>query len=215
MFEIKPFVFNPFQENTYVLFDETKECVIIDPGCYELSERLELTDFIAKEGLKPVKLLNTHCHIDHVLGNAFCKATFGIKLYGHKKDEEVLKAVKVYAPTYGFAGYQESEMDEYLEEGDMVRFGSTSLEVLFVPGHAPGHVAFLEKATKRLLGGDVLFRESIGRTDLPGGDHATLIKSIREKLFVLDDDVEVFPGHGETTTIGHEKVNNPFCGLKR
>jgi len=214
MLKIKAFAFNPFQENTYVLHDETKECVIIDPGCFDTSEKLELTDFIAVNGLKPVKLLNTHCHIDHVLGNAYCKRNFGIELYAHKKDEPVLRAVKAYASNYGFAGYEESEIDHYFDEGDVVEFGSTSLDVLFVPGHAPGHVAFYHADAKQLMGGDVLFRQSIGRTDLPGGDHNTLIKSIHEKLFTLSDDVEVFPGHGETTTIGYEKVYNPFCGLK-
>jgi hydroxyacylglutathione hydrolase len=215
MLKIKAFAFNPFQENTYVLHDETKECVIIDPGCFDTSEKLELTDFIASNGLRPVKLLNTHCHIDHVLGNAYCKRNFGIELSAHKKDEPVLRAVKAYASNYGFAGYEESEIDHYIDEGDVVQFGSTNLEVLFVPGHAPGHVAFYHADTKQLMGGDVLFRQSIGRIDLPGGDHSTLIKSIHEKLFTLSDDVEVFPGHGETTTIGYEKVYNPFCGLKR
>ncbi|MEQ8810308.1 MAG: MBL fold metallo-hydrolase, partial [Imperialibacter sp.] len=106
MLKIKAFAFNPFQENTYVLHDETKECVIIDPGCFDTSEKLELTDFIASNGLRPVKLLNTHCHIDHVLGNAYCKRNFGIELYAHKKDEPVLRAVKAYASNYGFAGYE-------------------------------------------------------------------------------------------------------------
>lgn len=214
MLEIKTFVFNPLMENTYVLYDESKECVIVDPGCYDLSERLELTDFIASNALTPVKLLNTHCHVDHVLGNAYCKRTFGIRLYAHKLEEATLRAVKVYAPAYGIAGYEESEIDEFLEEGDPVSFGTTKLEVFFVPGHAPGHIAFFDRGSGQLISGDVLFRQSIGRTDLPGGDFDTLIQSIHTKLFSLDDTVEVFPGHGGTTTIGYEKKFNPFCSLK-
>lgn len=214
MLEIKTFVFNPLMENTYVLYDESKECVIVDPGCYDLSERLELTDFIASNSLTPVKLLNTHCHVDHVLGNAYCMRTFGIRLYAHKMDEPTLRAVKAYAPAYGISGYEESEIDEFLEEGDKVNFGTTELEVFFVPGHAPGHIAFFDGGSKQLISGDVLFRQSIGRTDLPGGDFDTLIRSIHTKLFGLDDSVEVFPGHGGTTTIGYEKKYNPFCGLK-
>lgn len=212
MLEIKAFVFNPLQENTYVLFDETGECVIIDPGCYETSERLELVDFITKKRLKPVKLLNTHCHVDHVLGNAFCKRTFGLQLFAHKKEEEVLRAVQAYAPSYGINGYESSTIDQFLEEGGTVTFGNTALEILFVPGHSPGHVAFYEGEQKKLIGGDVLFRQSVGRTDLPGGNHQTLMDSIKLKLFVLDEDVVVFPGHGDTTTIGFEKRHNPFCG---
>jgi len=212
MLEIKAFVFNPLQENTYALFDETGECVIIDPGCYETSERLELVDFITKNGLIPVKLLNTHCHVDHVLGNAFCKRTFGLQLYAHKKEEEVLRAVQAYAPSYGINGYEPSVIDQFLEEGGTVTFGNTSLEIIFVPGHSPGHVAFYDREQKQLVGGDVLFRQSVGRTDLPGGNHQTLMDSIKQKLFVLDEDVVVFPGHGDTTTIGFEKKYNPFCG---
>ncbi len=213
MLEIKTFVFNPLMENTYVLFDETKECVIVDPGCYHPWEKDELSNFIAGNKLRPVKLLNTHCHIDHVLGNYYCKNKFALKLYGHRKDVETLRAVKVYAPAYGIAGYEETTMDEFVEEGDEVTFGSTKLEVLFVPGHAPGHIAFFARKEKKLIAGDVLFRQSIGRTDMPGGDFDTLMDSIKNKIFPLGDEVEVFPGHGGTTTVGYEKMHNPFCGL--
>lgn len=212
MLEIKTFVFNPLMENTYVVYDETKDCVIIDPGCYHRSEKEELSNFISVNGLNPVKLLNTHCHIDHVLGNYYCQSKFKIKLYGHKLDVETLRAVKVYAPAYGITGYEETTMDEFVEEGEEVAFGNSKLEVLFVPGHAPGHVAFFARKEKKLVGGDVLFRDSIGRTDLPGGDFDTLINSIHTKIFPLGDDVEVFPGHGGTTIIGYEKKHNPFCG---
>jgi glyoxylase-like metal-dependent hydrolase (beta-lactamase superfamily II) len=213
MLQLQSFVFNPLQENTYVLFDETKECVIIDPGCYEREEQYDLADFIETNQLKVVKLLNTHGHVDHVLGNAFVKETYKTKLYIHEQDAATLKAVKVYAPHYGFFQYQEAEPDIYLKEGEPVAFGNQSLEVLFVPGHAPGHIAFYHAASKTLIGGDVLFYNSIGRTDLPGGNYDTLINSIQQKFFTLPDDVTVYPGHGPETTIGYEKKTNPFCAL--
>lgn len=210
MIKIAQFTFNAFQENSYVLFDETKECVIIDPGCYEKSEQLELQNFIQENDLKVVKLLNTHCHIDHVLGNSFVKETYKVDLYIHKEDEATLLSVKSYAPSYGFPMYQEAEADHFLKEGDVVTFGKSKLDVLFVPGHAPGHIVFVNKEQKFCINGDVLFQRSIGRTDLPGGDHETLIKNIREKMFALPDDLTVFTGHGPSTTIGEEKRENPF-----
>jgi hydroxyacylglutathione hydrolase len=210
MIEIKKFTFNPFQENTYLLYDSTGECVIVDPGCYDQAEQKQLAAFISQHKLKVIALLNTHCHIDHVLGNKFVKDTYNVKLLLHKEDEQQLRAVKVYAPNYGFHNYAEAEADGYLTEGEEFKFGNSVLEVLFVPGHAPGHIAFYNAAQKICIAGDVLFRESIGRTDLPGGNHATLISSIREKLFPLSDDVVVYPGHGPSTTIGHEKKFNPF-----
>jgi glyoxylase-like metal-dependent hydrolase (beta-lactamase superfamily II) len=213
MLQLQSFVFNPLQENTYVLFDETKECVVIDPGCYDIDEQHDLADFIDTNGLKVVKLLNTHCHVDHVLGNAFVKERYKTRLYIHPLEEPVLKAVKVYAPHYGIFNYHEAEPDAFLKEGDPVTFGNQSLDVLFVPGHAPGHVAFYHTTQKIVIGGDVLFYNSIGRTDLPGGDFDTLINSIHQKLFTLPDDVTVYPGHGPETTIGYEKKTNPFCAL--
>lgn len=210
MIKVAVFTFNAFQENTYVLFDETKECVIIDPGCYEEAERIELQSFIEENDLTVVKLLNTHCHIDHVLGNLFVKEKYGVKLYIHKEDEATLGSVINYASMYGFPLYQEATADEYLKEGDVVIFGNSKLDVLFTPGHAPGHIVFVNKEQKFCINGDVLFQRSIGRTDLPGGDHETLIQSIQEKMFTLNDDIVVFTGHGPSTTIGEEKRENPF-----
>lgn len=211
---IQIFTFNPFQENTYVLYDDSKEAVIIDPGCYEKEERDELLSFIEHEQLRVVKLLNTHCHVDHVLGNNFIKEYFKVPFLIHPKDEATLRAVKVYAPGYGFVKYEEALPDEWLEEGKDISFGSTRLKVLFTPGHAPGHVVFYNEEQKVCIGGDVLFHRSVGRTDLPGGDHDTLIKSVHDKLFILPDDVRVFPGHGPDTTIGEEKKLNPFCAIQ-
>jgi glyoxylase-like metal-dependent hydrolase (beta-lactamase superfamily II) len=158
-------------------------------------------------------VLITHCHVDHVLGNYFVKEKYNTRLLIHEKEEPLLRAVKAYAPNYGLHQYQESAPDGYLAEGDTVKFGNQALAVLFVPGHSPGHIAFYDATHKILVGGDVLFYNSIGRTDMPGGSHSTLIKSIHDKLFILPDDVKVYPGHGPETTIGFEKRTNPFCAL--
>jgi len=213
MLQIRSLVFNALQENTYILYDETKECVIIDPGCYDAYEKEELTELIAYHDLVVKAVLNTHGHIDHVLGNSFVRDTYNVKLYIHAIDEPVLRAVKAYAANYGFPQYHEALPDGYLQEGDVFRFGNQKLNVLFVPGHSPGHIAFYLQDAKIVIGGDVLFRNSIGRTDLPGGNFDTLIQSIHQKLFTLPDDVTVYPGHGPETTIGYEKRTNPFCAL--
>ena len=213
MLSIQTFEFNPFSENTYVVFDETKEAVIIDPGCYEPNEKKALADFVEQQGLKIKYLLNTHCHIDHVLGNDFVKNHYHVPFLIHAKEEPVLRAVKSYAPNYGFPNYQEVLPDQFLAEGDTVAFGNTQWSVLFLPGHAPGHIAFYDEQEKKIFAGDVLFQRSIGRTDLPGGNHQTLLDSIQKKLFLLPDEVEVLPGHGDTTTLGEEKMYNPFCAL--
>lgn len=213
MISVQSFVFNPFQENTYVVYDETNEGVIVDPGCYDAHEKRELADFVNDNGLHVKMLLNTHCHIDHILGNAFVKEKFNVKLYVHATEEFVLNAQKILAPHYGMHLYQESKPDAYLKEGDVVEFGNQKFSVLFVPGHSPGHLAFYNEKEHLVLAGDVLFQNSIGRTDLPGGNFNTLINSIHQKLFTLPDDVIVYPGHGSETSIGIEKRTNPFCAL--
>jgi len=211
MVNIKHFTFNPFQENMYVLSDDTKECIIVDPGCYQRNEQQELESYIAQNGLNPMRLLNTHCHIDHVLGNKFVASTYGLELEMHRADLPTLGMAQRSADMYGIHGYEASpEPTKFLDESDTIEFGTTSLEILFVPGHAPGHIAFVSHAQKIVIGGDVLFHRSIGRTDLPGGDTQTLIDSIKNKLFTLEDDYRVYSGHGITTTIGFEKANNPF-----
>jgi glyoxylase-like metal-dependent hydrolase (beta-lactamase superfamily II) len=213
MIQIHTFTFNPFSENTYVVYDDTGEGVIIDPGCYEKTEKAELAQFIESKKIRIRYLLNTHCHIDHVLGNSFVKEKYQVPFLIHQKDEPVLRSVKAYAPSYGFNLYQEILPDDYLSEGDVVSFGNTSLAVIFLPGHSPGHVGFYHKESQAMLSGDVLFEQSIGRTDLPGGDFNTLINSIHTKIFVLPDQVVVYPGHGNVTTVGEEKISNPFCAL--
>ena len=211
---IQAFTFNPFSENTYILYDETKECVIIDPGCSNEHERQELADFIKEEELKPVKLLNTHCHIDHVFGNSFVAKNYNVQLEIHEKDLEVLHSLPQVSHLYGLNAEESVEPSGFLNEGDVVKFGNSSLEILFTPGHSPGSICFVAREDKFVIGGDVLFYGSIGRTDLPGGDHETLLTSIREKLFPLEDDFAVFSGHGQETSIGFEKKNNPFLAVQ-
>ncbi len=211
MITVKKFTFNPFQENTYVLFDETKECLIIDPGCYEPLEQEELTSFVAQNELKVTKLLSTHSHIDHVLGNKFVMEKYGVDLFIHSKDLETLTSVETYAASYGFMNYSACTVpSNFLKEGESVAWGNSSLEIRFVPGHAPGHVVFVANEEKFIINGDCLFQGSIGRTDLPGGDHQTLLDSIKRELFSLPDDFVVYCGHGPETTIGNEKLHNPF-----
>ncbi len=213
MIQIQAFTFNPFSENTYVLYDETREAVIIDPGCYEKAEQEELTEFVSGKKLIIKLLLNTHCHIDHVLGNEFVKRIYKIPLLIHPFEAPVLKSVKVYAPNYGFPNYHEASPDGELNESASVQFGNSTLNVIFLPGHSPGHVGFDSSHQKFVIGGDVLFYHSVGRTDLPGGNTETLLDSIQHKLFLLPDDVTVYPGHGPATTLGEEKMHNPYCAI--
>jgi glyoxylase-like metal-dependent hydrolase (beta-lactamase superfamily II) len=210
MIQIQSFVCNPYQENTYILFDETKECVIIDPGMYTATEQNEVTNFIKSEQLKPVLLLNTHCHIDHVLGNKFIYDSFGLLPQFHEGELPVLAAVVAYAPQMGIRYELSPSPEKFLPETGTILFGGSSLELIFAPGHSPAHLCFYSKADNFLIGGDVLFYGSIGRTDLPGGDFNTLIKNIKEKLFLLPDDCVVYPGHGGETSIGFEKANNGY-----
>jgi len=210
MIQIKSFAFNPYQENTYILHDETLECVIIDPGMYTGEEQNAFLKYISENSLKPVLLLNTHCHIDHVLGNKFIYDTYGLFPQFHKGEEMVLNSIVSYAPQMGIR-YEVSPLPQvYLPESGSVKFGETKLELIFSPGHSPAHLCFFNREENFLIGGDVLFYRSIGRTDLPGGNYDQLISNIREKLFSLPDEVRVYPGHGPATSIGFEKKFNPF-----
>ncbi len=210
MLKIRPFVFSPIQENTYLLYNEFNECIIIDPGCYFDHEKDELKAFITQSGLKPAMLLNTHCHLDHVFGNKFVADTWGLSLHLHAKE----KALLDYAPASGlmyelpFDGYRGELV--YLGEGDKVKLGEDELEVIEAPGHSPGHICFYCPRQHFIISGDVLFNRSIGRTDLPGGNHQLLLKNIREKLFVLPEETQVYSGHGPVTSIGEEIRHNPF-----
>ena len=202
--------FNPFQENTYIISSPSGECIIIDPGCFDEYEREELRELIDKNNLKPVRLINTHCHIDHILGNAFVAKTWNLALEIHKGEIPVLGAGVTVANMYGVPYDTSPEPISFLAEGDEVALDGLAMKVLFTPGHSPASICFYNATDGWVIGGDVLFYESIGRTDLPGGDHQTLLKSIRSQLFVLPNETVVYPGHGPTTKIGYEKMFNPF-----
>lgn len=210
MIHIKAFTFSPVQENTYVLYNENSNAIIIDPGCYGNAEQETLKLFIDEKKLTVIQLLNTHCHLDHVFGNKWVHETFGVELYMHSNEEIVLE----YAPTSGQKwGLPFDNYDgplHFLEEGDTIKLDNDELKILLAPGHSPGSICFYCKAQNFVIGGDVLFFESIGRTDLPGGNHQLLLKSIKENLFILPNETVVYNGHGQSTTIGHEKLHNPF-----
>jgi len=210
MIKIKTFVFNPFQENTFVVSEDSGECLIIDPGCYSQHEKNQLIDFIESENLKPVKVINTHCHVDHILGNAFTKEHFSIPLVIHKLERPLLNHTVEQGLFYGLDVDKSPDPDEYIDEGDSIGLGDSFMQIIHVPGHSPGGIALYDKHQQILFSGDILFKGSIGRSDLPGGNYDTLIDGIKRKLLVLDPDTIVYPGHGPHTTIGDEKNLNPF-----
>ncbi|MCU4177750.1 MBL fold metallo-hydrolase [Carboxylicivirga sp. N1Y90] len=211
MIKVDVLPINQWQENTYILSDESKECVVIDPGCLSAEENKHVSDFIAANELKPVRLLQTHCHLDHVFGTRYIHETYNLKLEAHQGDEFFLEQMQSYAMQFGVQMEENPPaIDIYLNEGDTIKFGNSELKVIHVPGHSPGGVVFYSEADKIAIVGDALFRQSIGRTDLPGGDHEALITNLKEKILCLDDDVVVYPGHGPSSTVGFERMNNPF-----
>ncbi|OIN60832.1 MBL fold metallo-hydrolase [Arsenicibacter rosenii] len=211
---VKAFTFSPFQENTYIVSDDaTKKAVVIDPGCYDQSEKETLAAFIEKNQLTITHLLQTHAHLDHVFGSAYVKRKFGVKMYLHELDMVIFNDVPKRMEMYGLRGYDPTEVDAYLHEGNQITFGNTTLDVLHTPGHAPGHVVFVNHNDRYVIGGDVLFKGSIGRTDFPYCDHQALLTSIRTKLYTLPDDYTVYAGHMDPTTIGREKKTNPFVRM--
>ncbi len=208
---IQAFEFSPFSENTYVIADDvTRDAVIIDPGCYEQAEKEALSQFITSNQLTVRYLLLTHAHLDHVFGVAYVKRKYNVKAYLHELDQVIYNDVPTRCAVFGLRGYEPSEIDAHIKEGDQIKFGSIVLDVVFVPGHAPGHVAYINHAERYVVGGDVLFQRSIGRTDFPYSNHADLVNSIRTEFYTLPDDYTVYAGHGEPTTIGPEKRANPF-----
>lgn len=210
MLSVHKFTFNAFQENTYLIEGDNKECLIIDPGCSNSSENETLLRYIESRELTPVMLLNTHCHIDHVLGNQLISKTFSLPLHAHELEKPVLASGTTVSMMYGVPYLPSPEIEVFLNEKTPLRFSGVDIQLIHAPGHSPGSICFYVKEQHFLIGGDVLFQNSIGRTDLPLGDHATLINSIRSKIYTLPDETKVYAGHGPETSIGHEKLNNPF-----
>ncbi len=210
MLKIACLPFNPIQENTYVLWDETNECVVIDAGNSSPREDAALDNFIAEHGLKPVLAANTHGHFDHTLGVEHLKQRYGIPFALSSKDTFLLENAATSGSIFGVKVGAMPTVERDLDGEQEIRFGKTILRVLRTPGHTPGHVAFFDEGSKSLFTGDTLFRESIGRTDLPGGDYSWIMRSILDVLVPLGDEVHVYPGHGPESTIGHEVLYNPF-----
>lgn len=210
MIKVGVLPFNPFQENTIVLSDESGECVIVDAGNYNPQEDAALSKYITDNGLKPVMAVNTHGHVDHMLGVNYVKETYGIPFDIHGKDKFLIDSAPTHGAIYGFKVDKVPTVDIDLEGQKELKFGNTVFQIIETPGHTPGHVAFYNSDNKLLLTGDTLFRESIGRTDLPGGDYSWIMRSILDKLIPLGDDVHFYPGHGMESTIGHESLYNPF-----
>lgn len=210
MIHIKAFTFSPISENTYVLYNDAGKAIIVDPGCYFPAEEETLKNCLIDNGLTPVYLLNTHCHLDHVFGNKWVHETYGLELHMHPNEASMLELAPVSGERWGLPFQNYAGPLHYLNDGDTLFLDETEIQVILAPGHSPGSICFYLPIQGDLIGGDVLFRGSIGRTDLPGGDSETLLTSIREKLWVLPDETVVYSGHGIKTTIGYEKRNNPF-----
>jgi glyoxylase-like metal-dependent hydrolase (beta-lactamase superfamily II) len=210
MIQIKKFTFNPVQENTFVVFDETGECVIVDAGCYFENERLELDRFIAEKQLTPVHLINTHCHFDHIMGVTHCRNKYRINFEIHADEESLVEGAAEHGDLFGIPMEPVDPPDAFFQEDDQINFGNSYLKVIEAPGHSPGGVTFYNPEQKILIAGDVLFYGSIGRTDLPGGSFEQLTRNIKSKLLTLPEETVVYCGHGPETTIGFEKKNNPF-----
>lgn len=210
MLYLKSFTFNPFQENTYVVYNDEQEAWIIDPGNSNATENKLLVDFLAEKKLQPSRLLLTHAHIDHILGNAFVHEQWGLLPEVHEADVFFIDRLPETANMYGVPFEASPMAKHFLKEGDELMLGDYVFNCLHTPGHSPGSISFYNAENKLLISGDVLFQGSIGRSDLPMGDHETLIKSIKEKLLILTDDVKVYSGHGPSTTIGRERTHNPF-----
>ncbi|MBL7964485.1 MAG: MBL fold metallo-hydrolase [Flavobacteriales bacterium] len=209
MLRVARFTFNPFAENSFIV-DDGRHALIVDPGCWNRAEERQLEDHLATNALEPVRVVNTHGHIDHVMGNAWAQRRYGLAPWIHHADLPLLKGAANMARVYGIPFEESPDPAGYLEEGKPVQLGGDQLEVIHLPGHAPGHVGLFHLGQRFILSGDVLFQRSIGRTDLPGGDLDILLSSIKAKLLPLGDDVVVHCGHGPDTTIGDERRMNPF-----
>ena len=207
--QIKRVVFNPFRENTYLVWDATNEAIVVDAGNMSEAENAMFKELIASLGVKPVMAVNTHGHFDHTQGVKWLKDEYGVKFACSSKDKFLIDASSG-GMVYGLKCNEVPEIDIDLDVDESVKFGDTELRVIKTPGHTPGHVVLFSEAEKVLFTGDTLFRESIGRTDLPGGDYSWIMKSILEEIVPLGDEVVIYPGHEDSSTIGHETLYNPF-----
>lgn len=211
MTQVKSFTFNPFSENSFILFDDvSRDAIVIDPGCYTTNEQKQLQKFIADNQLTVKRLINTHCHLDHVFGNRFVEETYGVEVEAHRAELPVLAKAHISAERFGVPMPEQMPFSVFIEDNDAIQLGEATFKVLLAPGHSPGSLCFYNEKEGFLIGGDVLFFQSIGRTDLPGGNSKQLIESILTRLFTLPDATKVYCGHGQPTTIGYERYNNPF-----
>jgi len=210
MIKVRKFIVNPLRENSYLLYDETGECLIVDAGFFYPEEFDEVSDFIRHQSLVPVGLVNTHCHFDHLMGVEYLREKYQLKFGCHKADSFLIERAAQQAEIFGFSMPVVNSPDYFIGEDETIRFGKSELKTIHVPGHSPGHLVFYSKPDQFIIAGDVLFYGSIGRTDLPGGNYSELIKNITEKLLVLPSETRVYSGHGSETSIGFEKAQNPF-----
>jgi hydroxyacylglutathione hydrolase len=210
MLQVKSFTFNPFQENTYLLYNESKQCIIVDPGMYQPFEEQKLFQFIASENLTPILIANTHCHLDHVFGVHACIVQYAIPFCFHEKDQTTYDWVKKAGEKYGVPVHNTPPPNFYISEKDVLQLGNEKISIRFAPGHAPGHLIFIDETLSQAIVADVIFQQSIGRSDLPGGNLETLIQSIQQQIFTLPDTCILYSGHGPSTSVGLEKMNNPY-----
>lgn len=210
MIRIEKFIFNTFQVNTYLLWDETGACMVVDAACYDEDEQQQLAGFITANNLTLVRNINTHCHIDHVLGNGFIEKNYGIRPEFHRDGMPFFHTAGEIALSFGYRVEQIPEPKGFIADKEVISWGKSALTALHSPGHAAGSLCFYNADQGFVITGDVLFKDTIGRTDLPSGDFDLLMNSIRTRLFTLPDETVVYPGHGPETTIGYEKINNPF-----
>ena len=210
MLSIKSFCFNPFQENTYLLFNEANEAIIVDPGCYSDQEKQTISDFIIEHKLQPTLLLNTHCHLDHVFGNSFFSDQYGLTALFHMNEQVVIDRLPEGGARWGVPCEPYTGKVQYIAHDEIINFGTDSFKVLLTPGHSPGSVCFYHETQNFLIGGDLIFKDGVGRTDLPGSNPLDLIKSISEQILPLPDSMTIYSGHGPATTLGREKAANPY-----
>ncbi len=213
MLSIETLVFNSFQVNTYLLKNEKGDCLVIDPAFYSPEEVSAFDQYISSAGYKIMGQLNTHCHVDHVLGVKHMQTVYNCPLRAHTNEAGLLNNAPLMGEVFGLKVEALSGIDQPIEDDELIVIGDSSLRAILVPGHSPGSLSFHSPEAGFVITGDALFQGSIGRTDLPGGDYDTLISSIRNSLLTLPPETTVYPGHGDPSTIGEETSNNPFLSM--